>query len=177
MNLILWRHADAEDGAPGRPDDARRLTARGEKQAKRMAAWLKGQLPERAQVLVSPARRAQQTAQALTKKFDTARNVVPGPVVDERADAQVGIIAYGTSHWAIAESRDQLVQEADLHTSYLRLRAYPFSTALGEFIALRNHQQALRVGIATWIGLLAGMLAKFVLAFMMVGIFLVALLV
>lgn len=48
--------------------------------------------------------------------------------------------------------------------------------AVGEFIARRQHGQALRVGIATWIGLLAGMLAKFVLAFMMIGIFVVALL-
>ena len=47
----------------------------------------------------------------------------------------------------------------------------------GEFIARRHHGQALKVGIATWIGLLAGMLAKFVLAFMMIGIFVVALLV
>lgn len=49
--------------------------------------------------------------------------------------------------------------------------------AIGEFIARRNHQQAVKVGIATWLGLMAGMLAKFVLAFMMVGIFIVALLV
>jgi uncharacterized protein len=49
--------------------------------------------------------------------------------------------------------------------------------AAGEFMARRNHQQAVRVGIATWLGLLAGMLAKFVLAFMMIGIFVVALLV
>jgi uncharacterized protein YqgC (DUF456 family) len=49
--------------------------------------------------------------------------------------------------------------------------------AAGEFIARRHHGQALRVGFATWIGLLAGMLAKFVLAFMMIGIFVVALLV
>ena len=48
--------------------------------------------------------------------------------------------------------------------------------AIGEFMARRNHQQAVRVGIATWIGLMAGMLAKFVLAFMMIGIFAVALL-
>ena len=48
--------------------------------------------------------------------------------------------------------------------------------AAGEFIARRNHQQAVKVGIATWIGLMAGMLAKFVLAFMMIGIFIVALL-
>ena len=49
--------------------------------------------------------------------------------------------------------------------------------AVGEFIARRSHHQAVRVGIATWIGLMAGMLAKFVLAFMMIGIFAVALLV
>ncbi|AMO23349.1 DUF456 domain-containing protein [Ramlibacter solisilvae] len=48
--------------------------------------------------------------------------------------------------------------------------------AIGEFIARREHGQAVRVGIATWLGLLAGMLAKFVLAFMMIGIFVVALL-
>jgi phosphohistidine phosphatase len=78
MNLVLWRHADAEDGAPGVSDDARRLTAKGEKQAKRMAAWLKGQLPGDAQVLASPARRAQQTAQALTRRFDTTGEVGTG---------------------------------------------------------------------------------------------------
>lgn len=49
--------------------------------------------------------------------------------------------------------------------------------AIGEFMARRNQQQALRVGIATWLGLLAGMLAKFVLAFMMIGIYVVALVV
>ena len=49
--------------------------------------------------------------------------------------------------------------------------------AIGEYMARRNQQQAVRVGIATWLGLMAGMLAKFVLAFMMIGIFVVALLV
>lgn len=49
--------------------------------------------------------------------------------------------------------------------------------AVGEFIARRNHQQALRVGIATWLGMLAGMLAKFVLAFAMIGVFVVAMVV
>jgi len=48
--------------------------------------------------------------------------------------------------------------------------------AAGEYLALRNHRQAMRVGISTWLGLMAGMLAKFVLAFMMVGIYVVALL-
>jgi phosphohistidine phosphatase len=78
MNLVLWRHADAEDGAPGRSDEERRLTAKGEKQAKRMAAWLESRLPEDVQVLVSPAKRAQQTAQALTRKFETTGDVGTG---------------------------------------------------------------------------------------------------
>jgi phosphohistidine phosphatase len=67
MQLILWRHADAEDG---RPDEERKLTAKGEKQAQRVAAWLKDRLPGDAVVLTSPARRARATAQALTKKFE-----------------------------------------------------------------------------------------------------------
>jgi len=75
MDLILWRHADAEDAAPGAADEARRLTAKGERQAKRVAAWLKKQLPEDARVLVSPAQRAQQTAQALTRRFKVSREV------------------------------------------------------------------------------------------------------
>jgi phosphohistidine phosphatase len=69
MDLILWRHADAEDG---RPDAERKLSTKGQKQAKRMAGWLRTRLPKDALVLVSPARRTQQTAQALTKVFETS---------------------------------------------------------------------------------------------------------
>src|SRR5262245_20663082 len=75
MDLILWRHADAEDGAP---DEARKLTSKGEKQAQRVAAWLKERLPKDAVVIASPALRAQGTAQALTRKFETAREVGTG---------------------------------------------------------------------------------------------------
>jgi len=75
MELILWRHADAEDAAPGVPDASRKLTASGGKQARRMAAWLKKQLPGGVVVLASPARRAQQTAQALTRQFKTSPEV------------------------------------------------------------------------------------------------------
>jgi len=63
MDLILWRHAEAEDG---HPDAARRLTHRGREQAERSAKWLAARLPAHARVLVSPAVRAQQTAQALS---------------------------------------------------------------------------------------------------------------
>lgn len=70
MQLILWRHADAEDGIP---DETRKLTAKGEKQARRVAKWLAKRLPDDTLVLVSPARRAQQTARALTKDFETCQ--------------------------------------------------------------------------------------------------------
>lgn len=72
MDLILWRHADAEDGIP---DEGRKLTAKGEKQARRVARWLAPRLPEDARVLVSPAKRAQQTAKALTSDFETRPEV------------------------------------------------------------------------------------------------------
>jgi len=72
MDLILWRHADAEDGIP---DEARKLTAKGEKQARRVAKWLAQRLPEETRILVSPARRAQQTAKALSKDFETCTEV------------------------------------------------------------------------------------------------------
>jgi phosphohistidine phosphatase len=75
MELILWRHAEAEDGAP---DHARQLTAKGEKQASKMAGFLHARLPHDARILVSPAKRAQQTAQALSKHFITEPGIAPG---------------------------------------------------------------------------------------------------
>jgi phosphohistidine phosphatase len=70
MDLILWRHAEAEDSDGRTPDAKRRLTARGEKQAKKMAAWLNERLPSNTTVLVSPAERTQQTAHALGLPFE-----------------------------------------------------------------------------------------------------------
>lgn len=72
MELILWRHADAEVGVP---DEARALTGKGRKQAQRVAEWLAERLPKDALVLVSPAKRAQQTAQPLNRKFETSDEV------------------------------------------------------------------------------------------------------
>ena len=70
----------------------------------------------------------------LARKFETARNWMPAPVVEINRKASVGIIAYGTTHWAIVESRSQMLEETDLHTSYYRVRAYPFRTALASFL-------------------------------------------
>ena len=75
MDLILWRHADAEDG---RDDAARRLTAKGVKQAARVAEWLESRLPKNARILVSPAVRAQQTAGALRRDIETCDEVNTG---------------------------------------------------------------------------------------------------
>jgi phosphohistidine phosphatase len=65
MDLILWRHADAENGMP---DEARRLTPKGRKQAKKTAAWLSAHLPAGYRVIVSPSTRARETAAALTEE-------------------------------------------------------------------------------------------------------------
>ncbi|MFO1221357.1 MAG: phosphohistidine phosphatase SixA [Burkholderiaceae bacterium] len=82
MDLILWRHADAEESALGQPDLARKLTARGERQATRVALWLHRQMPDGARILVSPAERAQRTAAKLERKFTTEPRVGPGADVE-----------------------------------------------------------------------------------------------
>lgn len=69
MDLILWRHADAEDGDDALDDMNRVLTPRGVKQAARVAGWLDRQLPEGTRILTSPARRCEQTALALGRKY------------------------------------------------------------------------------------------------------------
>lgn len=83
MDLILWRHAEAEEGAGDLPDHKRRLTARGEKQAKQVAQWLRGHLPRRRQILVSPTERTQQTAHALEFGYEIKPRLGPGASVKE----------------------------------------------------------------------------------------------
>jgi len=75
MDLILWRHAEAE---PGEPDLGRRLTAKGIQQADRMAKWLERRLPATTRILSSPADRTQQTALALKRKFRVVPELAPG---------------------------------------------------------------------------------------------------
>jgi phosphohistidine phosphatase len=75
MELILWRHAEAEDGLP---DAARELTRRGRRQAAHMAAWLRPRLPRKTLVIASPATRTRQTAEALDLPFETDRRLGVG---------------------------------------------------------------------------------------------------
>ena len=87
MDLILWRHAEAGEALDGDPraqtDLARTLTPRGEKQAFRMAQWLDRQLPGGARILVSPARRCEQTALALGRKFKISPELAPGATPEQ----------------------------------------------------------------------------------------------
>ena len=88
MDLILWRHAEAIELPENLADNAavdltRTLTARGEKQALRMGAWLDRQLPETAKILVSPAVRAQATARAMGRKFQTLAELSPSATAVE----------------------------------------------------------------------------------------------
>lgn len=78
MDLILWRHAEAEDGGTSLPDAKRRLTARGDKQAHDVAKWLKARLPKKTRILVSPATRTQQTAHALALPFEVEPKIAVG---------------------------------------------------------------------------------------------------
>src|SRR5271156_2488532 len=71
----------------------------------------------------------------LSKKFETARTLVPRPEVVQTGKSKIGLIAFGTSDFATRESRDQLKKEFGLDTDYLRLRAYPFPREVHEFVA------------------------------------------
>ena len=71
----------------------------------------------------------------LSRKFENARKLVPAPVIEKNTGSKIGIIAYGTSHFAITESLDELKKAYDLDIDYLRVRAYPFAEEVHEFVA------------------------------------------
>lgn len=71
----------------------------------------------------------------LARKFETARTMVPEPQIVANGTSKVGIIAYGTSDYAVLESRDQLQKEYGVATDYLRIRAYPFAKEIHDFVA------------------------------------------
>src|SRR5689334_12707675 len=88
MDLILWRHADAEDGSP---DLERKLTKKGRQQAAAMAKWLEARLPGDYVLLSSPAARARETAAALSKDFRVDKTLAPGAAVADILKAAKGL--------------------------------------------------------------------------------------
>jgi phosphohistidine phosphatase len=129
MDVILWRHAEAE---PGEPDLGRTLTSKGEKQAKRVAQWLHGRLPDTAKIYSSPAKRAQQTAQALAevshRKVKTVDALSPSAAVADVLEAvgwstaKVTIVVVGhqptlgrvASHLVTGEASDWPIKKGGL---------------------------------------------------------------
>ena len=87
MDLILWRHAEAHEAAPGEDDMSRSLSPRGERQAFRMAQWLERQLPEGTRILCSPAKRTEQTAMALGRKYKLSSALTPQSTADMLLEA------------------------------------------------------------------------------------------
>lgn len=75
----------------------------------------------------------------LLKKLETAKQYVPQPVIEQNKDAKVGILAFGSTHWAIEETRDQLSREAKLPTSYCRVRSLPFTDGVQKFVEDHDH--------------------------------------
>lgn len=102
MELILWRHAQAEDGTP---DHERQLTPQGRKQAVRMGAWLDRVLPSGCKILCSPTARTQQTVEALGRKFKVVSAI--GPMASARdvldaagwPDARGQVLVVGHQPW------------------------------------------------------------------------------
>ena len=77
----------------------------------------------------------QNLMERLNRKFETARTLVPKPVVVQTGKSKVGLIAFGSSDFAVMESRDQLKKEYGVETDYLRIRAFPFTHEIHDFIA------------------------------------------
>src|SRR5436309_1747283 len=75
------------------------------------------------------------TVDRLAKKYETAKQYVPKPVIDRRGGASIGIIAFGTTHYAVEESRHQLRGERGVEVDYLRLRALPLTADVAQFVA------------------------------------------
>lgn len=110
MQLILWRHADAEDAGP-EGDDARRLTKKGRKQAERMAEWLGARVGEDWRILVSPAKRALETVKPLDLPYEVSDAVGTSATVSSvlraagwpRGDRPVMVVGHNPTLGEIAQ--------------------------------------------------------------------------
>ncbi len=90
--IIFWRHAEAHESDDGQDDLERKLTVKGQRQAERVAFWLDRNLPQHCKVFASEARRAQQTARCLPRKFKTLKELNP----DVRPEAVLAAVGWGS---------------------------------------------------------------------------------
>ncbi|HYF17468.1 MAG TPA: histidine phosphatase family protein [Ramlibacter sp.] len=131
MDLILWRHAEAEERREGLAELDRALTAKGEKQAARVAAWLDRVLPEGARILSSPARRCEQTALALGRKYKTRPELGPDQTAAELLQA---------AQWPDAR-----------HTVVVVGHQPVLGDVLGQLLRIEDGQCPIRKGAAWWL--------------------------
>ena len=131
MDLILWRHAEAEEEHEEVDDLERALTPRGEKQAARLAAWLDRHLPEGTRVISSPARRCEQTVLPLGRKYKLKETLAPGATPSDVLEA---------AQWPVAKQAVLVVGH---------------QPALGETVAqllgIQGGQCAVRTGAVWWL--------------------------
>lgn len=131
MDLVLWRHAEAVELQDGCQDHDRALTARGYKQAARMASWLDRQLPENTRILSSPARRCEDTARRLDRKFKLSSELAPE---------------------ATAAQMLQLVQWPVAKTTVLVVGHQPMlGQAVAQLLGLQASECAIKKGAVWWL--------------------------
>jgi phosphohistidine phosphatase len=131
MDLIFWRHAEAEDDREGLADIDRRLTARGEKQAARVAAWLDRHLPEGTRLLCSPALRCQQTVLPLGRRFKLR---------DELAQGSTAAAHLEVAQWPAAR-----------HPVLLIGHQPAMGEALAQLLRMTSGNCAIRKGAVWWL--------------------------
>ena len=131
MDLILWRHAEADEAPDGGNDLERALTPRGEKQAARVAAWLDRLLPDAARILSSPARRCEQTALALGRKYKSRPELAP-----ECTPQQLLEVA----QWPLARQPVVLVGHQPV-----------LGQTIAQLLGLKHEQCPVRKGAVWWI--------------------------
>jgi phosphohistidine phosphatase len=136
MDVVLWRHAEAVDGQEGCDDLDRALTARGYKQAIRMAEWLDRQLPESTRVFTSPARRCEDTVCRLDRKYKIHKDLLP----ESRADDILSSI-----DWPLAKSTVLLVGHqpmiGKIIAQALGLKDSAFAVRKGSVVWLRSRER------------------------------------
>lgn len=131
MDLILWRHAEAEETSASGDDLSRLLTPRGEKEAARMGAWLDTKLPDTARILCSPAARCEQTVAALGRKYRVRPELAPGALPQALLEA---------AQWPLAR-----------HAVLLVGHQPTLGQTIAQLLGLQAGECSVRKGAAWWL--------------------------
>ena len=131
MDIVLWRHAEAVDWQEGCDDLDRALTARGYKQAIRMAEWLDRQLPESTRIFTSPARRCEDTVCRLDRKYKINKDLLPESKVDD---------ILSSIEWPLAKSTVLLVGHQPM-----------IGKIIAQSLGLKDSSFAVRKGSVWWL--------------------------